>query len=85
MVAETQTHGMTGRRPMAWYRFYILGAGKHIVAREEFEADNDESAINIAHQRYSARADLSSGFEVWCGDRLVFPEHGEGLASRIVA
>ena len=70
---------------MAEYRLYFLAVGRHIVAREEFEADNDEIAIVIARQRYNARSDLSSGFEVWCGDRLVFPEQGGGLASQLVA
>jgi hypothetical protein len=70
---------------MAGYRFYVLGADKGIVAREEFEADSDENAIAIAHQRYHARSDFSAGFEVWCGDRFVFPERDVGLTSRTVA
>jgi hypothetical protein len=70
---------------MVWYRLYLLGAGKHIVAREEFEADSDESAIASARQRYHARADFSCGFELWCGDRPVFPEQDQGIASRTVA
>ena len=71
---------------MAWYRYYLLGVGKNIVAREEFEADSDESAITIARQRYHDRSDFSSGFEVWCGDRLVFPEQDHGSsASQAVA
>ena len=85
ILAKTHELDMMGRSAMAWYRFYLLGAGKHIVAREEFEADSDESAVTIAHQRYSACPDLSSGFEVWCGDRLVFPEQDKGLASQIFA
>jgi hypothetical protein len=70
---------------MAWYRFYLLGPGKHIVAREEFEADSDEGAITIARQRYAARSEFSSGFEVWCGDRLVFPEEDQGSANQTIA
>ena len=70
---------------MAGYRIYFLDAAHHIAAREEFEADSDESAIAIAHQRYSARPDFSWGFELWCGDRLVFPEQDDGSASQIVA
>lgn len=70
---------------MAGYRLYFLDWAHHIVAREEFEADNDRSAITIARQRYNARSDPSSGFELWCGDRLVFPEQDEGSASQTVA
>ena len=70
---------------MAWYRFYLLSASKGIVAREEFEADDDEAAITIARQLYNSCSDLGSGFEVWCGVRLVFPERDGGSASRTVA
>jgi hypothetical protein len=67
---------------MAWYRLYVLGAAQNIVAREEFEADTDQSAISIARQRYNARSDLSSGFELWCGERRVVPEQDEGPANQ---
>jgi len=70
---------------MAWYRFYLLGAGRHIVAREEFEADNDENATATARQRYNTRSDFSSDFELWCGDRRVVPEQDEGPANQSVA
>jgi len=29
--------------------------------------------------------EFNSGFELWCGDRLVFPKQDKGLASQIVA
>jgi len=70
---------------MAGYRLYFLNEAQRIADREEFEADNDQSAITIAHQRYNARPDFNSGFELWCGDRLVFPEQGNGSASQTVA
>jgi hypothetical protein len=70
---------------MTWYRFYLLGAGKQIVAREEFEADDDETAIMIARQLHNSRSDFSSGFEDWCGDRLVFPERDGGIESQVIA
>jgi len=57
---------------MSWYRFYLLGADNHIVAREEFEADSDESAIAIARQLYQPRAGFSSGFEA----TVSFPRTG---------
>jgi hypothetical protein len=70
---------------MAGYRLYFLDAKQHIAAREEFEADNDEVAIIIARRRYTARSDCSSGSELWCGDRLVFPAQDGGSARQIVA
>ena len=70
---------------MTGYRLYILDAAQHIAAREEFEAENDESAIAIALQRYNAYSDLSWGFELWCGARRVVPEQNEGSASQTAA
>jgi len=70
---------------MSGYRLYFLSEAQRIAAREEFEADSDERAITIAHQRYNARLEFNSGFELWCGDRLVFPKQDKGLASQIVA
>jgi len=69
---------------MDGYRLYFLNDAQHIGGREEFEADSDESAA-IAAQRYNARRDFKSGFELWCRDRLVFPEQGQGSASKTVA
>jgi len=70
---------------MAGYRLYFLNAAQRIAAREEFEADTDQSAIAIACQRYSARPDFTSGFELWCGDRRIVPEQDEGPANQTVA
>jgi hypothetical protein len=70
---------------MVGYRLYFLNDAQHIAAREEFEAQSDESAITIARQRYNGRTDFNSGFELWCGDRLVFPQQDQGSASQIVA
>jgi len=69
---------------MAGYRLYFLNEAQHIAAREEFEADSDESAITVAHRRYNGRSDFNSGFELWCADRLVFPEQDKGLVSKVV-
>jgi len=70
---------------MAGYRLYFLNAGRHIAAREEFEADSDEAAIASARRRYNARSDFSSGFELWCGDRRLVPNRDEGPANQTVA
>jgi hypothetical protein len=74
-----------GRSEMAGYRLYFLDAARHIAARDEFEADSDDSAIAIAWRRYNARSDFSSGFELWCGDRRLVPERDEGPANQTVA
>ena len=68
---------------MAGYRLYFLSEDQGIAAREEFEADSDESAIAIAHQRYKARSEFNSGFELWCGARRVVPEQDEHSASQL--
>jgi hypothetical protein len=70
---------------MAGYRLYFLNEAQRIAAREEFEADTDKSAITIARQRYNVRSEFNSGFELWCGDRLAFPEQDQGSASQTVA
>ena len=71
---------------MAGYRLYFLDEAQRITAREEFEADSDESAIAIAHQRYNANSEVPSGFELWCGARRVVPpQQDEGLVSLTVA
>jgi hypothetical protein len=70
---------------MAGYRLYFLDAAQHIAAREEFEADSDETAMAIARRRYDARSDFSWGFELWRGDRRLIPERDGGSANRTVA
>jgi hypothetical protein len=65
---------------MAGYRLYFLDEAQRITAREEFEADSDENAVAIAHQRYNANSDVYSGFELWCGARRLVPAQlDEGL------
>jgi hypothetical protein len=70
---------------MAEYRLYLLDAANRIAAREEFEADDDETAITIARQRYNARPDFSLGFELWCRERRLAPEQDGGSANQTVA
>ena len=74
-----------GRSKMAGYRLYFLDATGRIAARDEFEADSDESAIAIARRRYNASSDFSSGFELWCGDRRLVPGQDVGPANQTVA
>jgi hypothetical protein len=70
---------------MAEYRLYFLDAANRIAALEEFEADNDETAITIACQRHNPSPDFSSGFELWCSERRVLPELDGGSANETVA
>ena len=37
-----------------YYRLYFLNAAQRIAARDEFEAENDETAITIAGLLYDA-------------------------------
>ena len=57
-----------------YYRLYFLNAAQHIAARDEFEAENDETAITIAGLLSDACSDLSPGFELWQGARRVVPD-----------
>ena len=57
-----------------YYRLYFLNAAQCIIARDEFEAENDETAIMIAGLLSDACSDLSPGFELWQGARRVVPD-----------
>src|SRR5215831_19326588 len=57
-----------------YYRLYFLNAAQRITARDEFEAENDETAITIAGLLSDACSDLSSGFELWQSARRVVPD-----------
>ena len=56
-----------------YYRLYFLNAAQRISARDEFEAEDDETGTTIAGLLYDACSDLSSGFELWQGARRVVP------------
>jgi hypothetical protein len=57
-----------------YYRLYSLNAAQRIIARDEFEAEDDETAITIAGLLYDACSGLSPGFELWQGARRVVPD-----------
>ena len=59
---------------MYWYRLYFLDASHRIIARDDFEAEDDQSAITIAGLVYDACSDVSSGFELWSGTRRLVPD-----------
>jgi hypothetical protein len=85
ILAKTTNSNMVGRSGVAEYRLYFLDAANRIAAREEFEADDDETAITIARQRYNVRPDFSSGLELWRGERRLVPEQDGGSANQTVA
>ena len=57
-----------------YYRLYFLNAAQRIAARDEFEAENDETANTIAGLLSDACSDLSPGFELWQSARRVVPD-----------
>jgi hypothetical protein len=62
------------------YRLYLLNAAQRLAARNQFEAENDETAITIAGLLSDACSDLSSGFELWQGARRVVPDVKQQVA-----
>ena len=65
---------------MNWFRLYFLDAARHIVARDEFKAEDDQHAITIAGVLYDACSDHCSGFELWRGAHRLAPEGNGGPA-----
>jgi hypothetical protein len=62
---------------MVWFRLYFLDWRDRIAARDEFEADDDQSAMTIAASLHDAFSDCSPRFELWQGAPL-----GPGEPSR---
>lgn len=52
-------------RLVAWYRTYFLASSGEIRNVDEFEADNDESAVTFADTIHEAVSDLYAGYQVW--------------------
>ena len=59
---------------MAWFRLYFLDGRDRIAARDEFEAQDDRTAIAIAGLLHDAFSDCSPCFELWQGARRLVPE-----------
>ena len=49
---------------MATYRIYFIGETV-IRGRDDFEADNDQAAIQIAHALFDACSDNCRSFDLW--------------------
>ena len=55
---------------MAEYRIYFVSTTT-ICGRHDFSADNDQSAIQIAHLLFEACSDGCQSYDLWQGDRRV--------------
>ena len=56
---------------MTTYRLYFRDAGKQIVGRDDFDAENDARALVIARMLRDACSDSCTGFELWQNTRHV--------------
>lgn len=65
---------------MIWYRLYFLDWKSRITARDDFAAEDDQSALPIAALLHDAFSDCSPGFELWQGARRLVPENHQGSA-----
>ena len=68
---------------MEAYRLYFKARGS-IVAREDFDAENDAGAQRIAAVLFDACSDRCDVIDLWQGTRQVpldLPGRGEGLGS----
>ncbi len=66
---------------MAEYRIFFLDDHGVIVARDEFKAEFDSAAIQIADMLFDACSDCLGGYELWSGARRILPA-GDGQMSR---
>ena len=55
---------------MAEYRIYFVGMNT-ICGRHDFDADNDQSAIQIAHVLFEACSGDCQAYDLWQGVRRV--------------
>jgi hypothetical protein len=69
-----------GRSNVVWFRLYFFDWRDRIAARDEFEAEDDRSAIAIAKLLHDAFSDCSPRFELWQGARRLVPEDHQGPA-----
>lgn len=53
------------------YRIYFRSSKGHILGREDFEAQDDRTALDIATVLGNACSDVCAGFELWAGGRRV--------------
>jgi hypothetical protein len=56
---------------MAIYRVYFRTGDGFIRGREDFQADDDVTALVTAETVFEACSDTVRYFDLWCGDRIV--------------
>ena len=56
---------------MNTYRIYFFGE-RAISGRHDFDADNDPTALQVAHALFDACSDRCQSFDLWQGDRRVY-------------
>jgi len=59
---------------MTWYCLYLYSASGSMLGRDEFQAENDRSAMAVAEHLWDACSDVSASFELWDGLRRVDSE-----------
>jgi hypothetical protein len=59
---------------MKWYCIYLYSASGSMLGRNEFEAEDDRSAMAVAEHLWDACSDVSQSFELWDGLRRVDSE-----------
>jgi hypothetical protein len=64
--------GLTG------YRCYFFNQAGHIRDSDDFDAQDDNEAVESARSRY-AQQNSRFGFELWSGTKLVHAEKREQL------
>jgi hypothetical protein len=70
---------------MAEYRIFFLDAKGGIEARQELQAEDDETAIALSTIVFQACSETYSGFELWSFDRQVMAATpGVGKLAEIV-
>jgi hypothetical protein len=75
-IEREPAHGISfskppGIGPMQSYRLYLRSADDAILAREDFWAENDRTALEIAAIIEQACSDLCTCCELWAEKRLV--------------
>jgi hypothetical protein len=71
------SHGFCGSGSgggMSEYIIYFRASGE-ICGREDFQADDDVTAIRMARVLYDTCSDVSDCFELWQGPRQILNEH----------
>ena len=66
------------------YRIYFRSRGGAILGRDDFDAKDDDTAMNIAESLCRACSDMSDSFELWQSTRRV-DSHVDGARLNVNA